>query len=186
MKCSPLPARSKRGLTLWRAWKSPRNRHAWRGSAPFCHGLLATALAVSVAIASSICLPHVVRCARGQDLERAEPVIDYLDHADLTYVRDANGATRPIRNSADWEQRRRHVVTNLQRVTGRFPTGKRVPLDVKVVDQVRVGEMLRKKITFQSDIDDRVPAWVMFPSPKFTGPRPAMLCLHQTTPCGKR
>ena len=35
-----LSARGKWGLTLWRAWNSPRKRHARKGSDPFCHGLL--------------------------------------------------------------------------------------------------------------------------------------------------
>jgi dienelactone hydrolase len=71
----------------------------------------------------------------------------------------------------------------------------RVPLDVKVLEEVRLdgpgGGLLRRKLTYQSDPDDRVPAYLFLPAPSGAAAgataarRPAVLCLHQTTPAGK-
>jgi pimeloyl-ACP methyl ester carboxylesterase len=45
-------------------------------------------------------------------------------------------------------------------------------------------KFVRKKITFASEKDDRVPAYLFIPN-DLKGKAPAMLCLHQTTSIGK-
>lgn len=120
------------------------------------------------------------------DREQHAQPIEYSDHANLTDFLDSQGKSHSIKVPADWEQRRQHIVTNLERVMGKLPApGPRVKLDCKVIEETVVGDQVRKKITFQSDADDRVPAYLMFPSPNYSGKRPAMLCLHQTTAVGK-
>jgi dienelactone hydrolase len=118
-----------------------------------------------------------------------EPVpstISYPDHTDLSHYRDREGRKHAIRTPADWEIRRRHVVENMQRVMGPFPAKKwRVPLDVKLVEEKRVGELVRRKLTYQSDPDDRVPAYLFLPVTRPAKKLPAVLCLHQTTKAGK-
>ena len=87
---------------------------------------------------------------------------------------------------ADWEVRRRHVLANVQRVMGPFPSQlRRVPLDVKVIEEKRVGNLIRRKLSFQSDPDDRVPAYLFLPATPPERKLPAVLCLHQTTAAGK-
>ena len=141
---------------------------------------------ISVVASTGDHCPLSTARALADETESAEPFIDYSDHRDLMQVRDAAGARQSIRTVTDWERRRRHVVVNLQRVTGSLPNRREaVPLDLKTVAEVRVGDLVRRKITFQSDAQDRVPAYVMFPPKRFTGKRPAMLCLHQTTAVGK-
>src|SRR4051794_33866102 len=77
---------------------------------------------------------------------------EYPDHTDLSHFLDGAGEQCPIRAVADWQVRRRHVVANLERVLGPLPgRDRRVPLDVKVVGEVRVGNLLRRSLTFQSD-----------------------------------
>ena len=131
----------------------------------------------------------VVSYAAGVPAGRFEPEpppAGYPDPADLLHHRDPQGRRHPVRNPEDWQVRRRHVVANLQRVMGPFPGPlRRVPLDVKTVEETRVGNLVRRKITYRSDPDDRVPAYVFVPAEKPTKRLPAVLCLHQTTAVGK-
>ncbi|WZO96764.1 alpha/beta fold hydrolase [Isosphaeraceae bacterium EP7] len=110
----------------------------------------------------------------------------YTDHANLLVVRDAAGQSVPAKTPADWSVRRAHVMGNLQRVMGPVPgAGRRVPLDVQVVETFDEPAYTRTKITYASEPGDRVPAWLLVPKKPASGPRPAMLCLHQTTTIGK-
>lgn len=73
----------------------------------------------------------------------------------------------------------------MEQAMGPVPGAERkVPLDVKVVSEEKLDGYVRKKITFASEKDDRVPAWLLIPTAR-TGKRPAMLCLHQTINIGK-
>lgn len=131
----------------------------------------------------------VISYARGYPVGRfqpAQPAIEYPDHTDLSHYRDRDGKQYPITRVADWNIRRQHVVENLQRVLGPLPSPmRRVPVDVKTLEEKRVGSLLRRKITYQSDPDDRVPAYLFLPADRKASKRPAMLCLHQTTNVGK-
>ncbi|MBI2808315.1 MAG: DUF2920 family protein [Planctomycetes bacterium] len=118
--------------------------------------------------------------------EPAPPVVAYPDHTDVTHSRDAAGKAQPIKTVTDWELRRQHVVKNMERVMGPMPGPlQRVPLDVKVIEEKRVGDLIRRKITYQADLTGRVPAYVYLPAKKIQGKLPAILCLHQTTRAGK-
>lgn len=125
-----------------------------------------------------------------------EPLSDYPNHQDLSFVLDSNGAKQDIKTLADWARRREHIVRHFQRVTGPLPSPlRRVPLDVKIVEEVKVGSLTRRKLSFQSDPTDRVTAYLFLPVgqasslPTKTGwkpiPRAAVLCLQQTTNAGK-
>src|SRR5438046_1732187 len=109
----------------------------------------------------------------------------YAEHQDLLYYLDAGGKKRPVKTPADWDIRKKHVLANMQRVMGELPgEAKRVPLEVKQVEEVRVESLLRRKITYQAEPDDRVAAYLFLPPP--AGKKlPAVLCLHQTTRIGK-
>lgn len=118
--------------------------------------------------------------------ENTKTAIDYPNHADLTCYRDANGTSHPIRTVAEWEIRRQHILTHVQRVMGPLPKLDQLAnLDVKTLEEVQTGKVVRRKISFQADAGDRVPAYVMFLTEPSTGKRPAVLCLHQTTRFGK-
>src|SRR5262245_51171847 len=66
-----------------------------------------------------------------------EPVPTYTDHTRLLVIRDAHGAERPARTSADWSTRRAHILATMQQVMGPLPgDDRKVPLDPRVVDEV--------------------------------------------------
>jgi dienelactone hydrolase len=135
---------------------------------------------------------YVISYASGYPVGRFEArdaAPPYPNHSDLSFVLADNGAKRPLRSQADWELRRRHVQAGFMLAAGSLPGPcSRVPLDVRVQEDVQLGTLRRLKLTYQSDLDDRVPAYLFLPAAAKTaaGPRrPAMLCLHQTTALGK-
>ncbi len=104
----------------------------------------------------------------------------YPDKTKLLVIRDGEDRERPVKTRADWERRREHILANMQLVMGPLPPDDRkVPLDVKVVEETREKEYVRKKITFAVEKGDRVPAYLFLPLGG-KGKRPAMLCLHGT------
>lgn len=109
----------------------------------------------------------------------------YTDRWHLLSWRDNSGVERPITRSKDWTKRRRHILANLQTVMGPLETdAPATPLDVRILEEVRLPGLLRQKITFCPEPGDRVPAYLFLPVSS-TGRSPAVLCLHQTTPLGK-
>lgn len=116
----------------------------------------------------------------------ASPPTRYADHSDLSYFVDSQGQRRPIQSVEDWLIRKRHVQLHLQSVMGKLPgPSQRVPLDVKTIEEARVGAVIRRKLTYQSDTADRVPAYLFIPDYRADSKLPAVLCLQQTTKAGK-
>ena len=112
--------------------------------------------------------------------------VSYEEHLDLKYYKDQSGQRQPIKTPADWEIRRQHILANLQQVTGPLPGAKsRVPLDIQTVEEKQIGKFIRRKITYHTDADDRVAAWLFIPDHPAGQKLPAVLCLHQTTSLGK-
>jgi acetyl esterase/lipase len=109
----------------------------------------------------------------------------YADKTRLLVYLDDNGKQHPVKNEADWAIRRRHIVDNMQRVMGQLPDASyKVPLDVKIDEEVETPRYVRKKLTFAVEKDDRVPAYLLIPRRR-NGKVPAILCLHQTVRIGK-
>jgi len=114
------------------------------------------------------------------------PASPYLEHQDLSYYLDAAGARHPIKTTADWEIRRKHVLAGMEAVMGPLPGPEmRVPLDVKVEEEVRVGDLVRRKITYRTHPRQRVAAYLFLPPLEPGKKAPAMLCLHPTGELGK-
>ncbi len=112
----------------------------------------------------------------------------YADHTRLLVVRDGSGRELPVRDRADWDVRRAHILASFQEVAGPLPGGeRRVPLEMKVLATFRENGLVRKKVTFAAEPGDRVPAWLLGPDdpPAPAARRPAVLCLHQTIAMGK-
>lgn len=115
--------------------------------------------------------------------EPAAPV--YRDRKNLLLLRDAGGGERPVRTAEEWQERRRHILANMQKVMGPLPgPEKRCPLDVRVEREEKSGSFVRKKLSYASAPGERVPAYLLIPSDR-KGRVPAVLCLHQTVQAGK-
>ena len=110
---------------------------------------------------------------------------DKLDHDDLTHYLDAEGRKTPIKAVADWEQRRRQILANLQLVMGNLPNDQpRAALKVEVLEEIKVDDLMRRKLTFQSEPNLRVPAYLFLPPRREGRKLAAVLCLHQTARLG--
>ncbi|MGI8978067.1 MAG: DUF2920 family protein [Pirellulaceae bacterium] len=118
--------------------------------------------------------------------EASEETPVYDEHQDLTYFLDRFRQRRKIASTEDWQVRREHILASLQRVMGQRPGESfRMPLDVKVIEEKTEGQLIRRKLSFQSDPFDPVTAWLLIPVDEKGKKRPAMLCLHQTFAQGK-
>jgi dienelactone hydrolase len=109
----------------------------------------------------------------------------YADKMNLLVYIDTNGKTHSITTAADWQKRRNHILANMQLVTGPLPeASQKVPLDVQVLEEVKLDKVTCRKITFAVEKKDSVPAYLLIPN-DLASKSPAMLCLHQTTSIGK-
>jgi Prolyl oligopeptidase family len=101
------------------------------------------------------------------------------DRTRLLIYRDEAGE-HPVRTAADWSKRRAQIVANMERVMGPLPdVTTKVPLDVRVTEEIKTDRYVRKLLTFAADKTDRVPAYLFLPVGT-KGQRPAVLCLHPT------
>ncbi len=121
-----------------------------------------------------------------------------LDRGKLLEYHDVEGTVRPVETPADWGQRRAEILRGMRQVMGELPSAKRrVPLDVKVIEEVETEHYVRRLITYQveqgqveqgqveqgqSDRGSRTPAYLSIPKDVLAGRRKAaaVLCLHPT------
>ena len=109
----------------------------------------------------------------------------YAGKTNLLVYRDAAGREHAVTTAADWAKRRAHILANMQEVMGPLPAdSEKVPLDVRVTEEVSTPHYVRKKLTFAVEKGDRVPAYLLLPLGR-PGRLPAVLCLHQTVAIGK-
>ncbi|MEO8649338.1 MAG: acetylxylan esterase [Acidobacteriota bacterium] len=106
---------------------------------------------------------------------------EHTGKAELIDLLDSNG--NKIRSVAEWNKRRDAIRSLLIAFLGNFPRS-RPALDVRLVDEkIRDGIQYRK-VTFQTEPGERVPAYILFPA-NARGKLPAVMCPHQTTQAGK-
>jgi len=83
----------------------------------------------------------------------------------------------------NWEKRRAEILSAMQEVMGRLPgKEKHCPLDMKIVEEVDCGSYVRKLISYQSEPNSRVPAYLLIPKKALqkNAKVRAVLCLHPT------
>jgi dienelactone hydrolase len=88
-----------------------------------------------------------------------------------------------VQSLEDWKVRRDSILRAAQELMGPLPGDeKRCPLDVQVVEEVDCGNYVRRSLTYASEPNARVPAFLLIPKKALaTGERvPAALCLHPT------
>jgi dienelactone hydrolase len=117
----------------------------------------------------------------------AEPRAAYADHGDLSYYLRPDGTRAAIHTPGDWQQRRRHILAGLEQAMGPLPRpATPLPLEVEILEEHQADGFKRRKLAYHTDRSDyRVKAWLLVPANESSKPRPAMLCLHQTTRNGK-
>jgi cephalosporin-C deacetylase-like acetyl esterase len=110
----------------------------------------------------------------------------YPEHLDLTYRLTTTGERLPLRTPTDWAERRRQLVSHFERAAGEFPgPARKVPLEMKILEEVREEGLIRRKLSYRTEHDSRVTAWLLLPDRDSEERRPAALCLQQTTDVGK-
>jgi dienelactone hydrolase len=108
-----------------------------------------------------------------------------LQKANLLTYRGPDGQSHPVTTAADWAKRRAEILIHMQLVMGPLPdTSRKVPLELQVTEVVTMAHYVRKKLTYATKKNDRVPAYLLIPS-SLKGKLPAVLCLHQTIAIGK-
>src|SRR4051812_43194590 len=86
----------------------------------------------------------------------------------------------------EWKREREKILERVQLVMGELPKDlQKIPLEMKVEEEASVGDLLRRKISYQTDAKTRVKAYLLIPKLGEGQKAPAVLCLHQTTPIGK-
>src|SRR5438045_9461107 len=89
----------------------------------------------------------------------------YREHQDLSYYVDAAGERHSIQTPADWQKRREHVVAHMQAVMGNLPgEDKKAALELKVEEEARIGDVIRRKVTYQTIAGRRVAAYLFLPA----------------------
>jgi dienelactone hydrolase len=115
----------------------------------------------------------------------AEDVLNYSEHQDFSYFLDGSGQKQLIKTKKDWLIRRGHILANLHKVMGDLPRPEKpVSLEMKVLEETKVGDLVRRKISFHTDSAEQVVTAYLFFPPE-ARKLPAILCLHQTTGIGK-
>lgn len=110
----------------------------------------------------------------------------YPDHQNLQYYLDHHGERQAVQTKQDWAIRKHHVLGNMQRVMGSYAAIHQAEsLDIKIQEEKKIGELIRRKLTYRSDRHEPVAAYLFLP-PRHTQPAPAVLCLQQTNRHGKR
>lgn len=113
----------------------------------------------------------------------------YADKTDLLHYLSDESKSVPINTVDGWEQRRKHILENMQLVMGKLPKIDHAsPPAYEVVEEELFPLYRRQSIRYKVDDWDAVPAFLFLPKieNKVIEKRPAVLCLHPTSPLGKR
>jgi dienelactone hydrolase len=106
-----------------------------------------------------------------------------LPRDNLLIYRGVDGNPVAVNTSEDWAKRRAEIVRGMESVMGKLPGGsKRCPLDPKTEEEVDCGSYVRRFVTYASEPDSRVPAYLLIPKDVLKEKKkvPAILCLHGT------
>jgi dienelactone hydrolase len=117
------------------------------------------------------------------------PSMPRLPRTNLLSYAEVNGDAAPVRTIADWQRRRVRILAVMQQVMGSLPgIGKRAPLEPQTIEEVDCGDYLRRQISYASEPESRVPAYLLVPKDALRAgvQMPAVLALHQTHPAGQK
>ena len=108
-----------------------------------------------------------------------------LSREDLLQRHLPNGNVAPVKSTAEWADRRAEIVRGMETVMGPFPPAvTRTPLEVRIEEETDCGAYVRRRITYQSEPGNRVPAYLCIPKAALAANAlrsfPGVLCLHPT------
>lgn len=108
----------------------------------------------------------------------------YEDKQDLLHYLDDANAPHKVDDAAEWEIRRSHILTNMQKVMGELPDS---PVNTNpsfIMEEEReFARYVRKRIRYRVD-DDEVPAYLLIPK-NVVSPGIGVVCPHPTNRDGK-
>ncbi len=108
---------------------------------------------------------------------------DRLSPTNLLEFHQTDGAVELVETEADWKLRRAEIVQGMHTIMGQLPgSERRVPLDVHQIEEADCGTYVRRLITYQTEPDSRVTAYLCIPKDIIggKGTAAAVLCLHPT------
>lgn len=106
-----------------------------------------------------------------------------LDRTNLLQYRTTSGDVKSVTSSEDWEHRRQQILAGMQQVMGTYRgTKDRLAPSIEILEEADAETYVRRLITYQSEVDDRTPAYLCIPKDALAGKRKAaaVLCLHPT------
>lgn len=106
-----------------------------------------------------------------------------LPRENLLVYRAASNEPIAVKTPSDWQHRRAEIVHGMESVMGRLPGNeKRSPFEMSVDEEVDCGNFIRRLISFTSEPNCRVPAYLCIPKAVLQAGKkaPAVLCLHGT------
>jgi len=104
------------------------------------------------------------------------------DHRRLLHFVGDQGQEQPVRTAADWELRRRDIITGIEATMGPLPdrSGLGAPRFESVPgSRAETATFTREKLRIDVGDGDFVPAWLLVPT-GIAGRAPGILALHQT------
>src|SRR5262245_47813608 len=145
------------------------------------HGLRSKSLCSAMLLACALAIGSEIAAG---PLGKPEIPTPRLPRDKLLLYRGEDNQPTPVRSVNDWLRRRGEIVAAMQAVMGPLPGDeKRCPLDVKVEEEVNCGTYVRQLVTYASEPNSRVPAYLCVPKAALReGAKnvPAVLCLHGT------
>src|SRR5438128_7329383 len=73
------------------------------------------------------------------------------------------GLLDDVRTRAEWAKRREKILAQMQLVMGPLPAKKKLPVEMIELERVEQPGFTRTRITFLSEEDDRLPAYLLVP-----------------------
>lgn len=110
------------------------------------------------------------------------------EKSDLLTYQNPSGEKIPVKSPADWEQKRRQILEDMENGMGELPDRSGLPpLDVQFTDSLKTDRYTRYTISFTVAENEKLPAYLYIPLKKPTSEKfPAMLALHGTGDLGKQ
>ena len=147
------------------------------------NSVVSTVAVASCTFSNSLTLCTNSVLADEKSLAAVELAKPRLLRENLLVYRAANNEPTAVKSPSDWQHRRAEIVRGMETVMGRLPGNeKRIPFEMSVDEEVDCGNYIRRLISFASEPNCRVPAYLCIPKAVLQEGKkaPAVLCLHGT------